>query len=144
MQLGFSDGIYNKSKGGITVNGWQCEYLPYLVEFDNYGASMHPGKPNTTEGEFDWIWGYDEITWFAHQSKQYRTEWLHYAWNWVKQTDINGHLEMPGGRMLASPLDNKKWYYGNNPSSVVPDGMGDEETIREIWSSDVAKPKLND
>ncbi len=144
LKLGFSDGIYNKSKGGMTVNGWQCKFLPYLVEFDNYGPSKHPGKPNTIEGEFDWIWGYDEITWFAHQSNQYRSEWLHYAWDWVSKTDTNGHLEMPGGRMLASPIDKMKWYYGNNPSSFVPEGMGDEETVRAIWSSDAAKPKLGD
>ncbi len=133
LQLGFSDGIYNKSKGGITVNGWQCKHLPYLVEFDNYGMSRHPGKPNTQQGGFDWIWGYDEITWFAHQSKEYRDKWLWYAWNWVKKTDPNGHLEMPGERVCASP--DIHWYYANNPSQAVPDGMGDEETIREIWSS---------
>src|SRR5208282_2777142 len=31
LQLGFSDGIYNKSKGGVTFSGWKCEHLPYLV-----------------------------------------------------------------------------------------------------------------
>jgi hypothetical protein len=141
LQLGFSDGIYNHSKGGMTVNGWRCEYLPYLVEFDNYGGSKHPGQPNV-QGEFDWIWGYDEITWFAHQSKEYRTNWLKYAWNWVRTTDANGYLEMPGGRVTASP--DIYWYYANIPIPAVPTGMGDEETIREIWSSDAAKPKLGD
>jgi len=141
LQLGFSDGIYNHSKGGMTVNGWRCEYLPYLVEFDNYGGSKHPGQPNV-QGEFDWIWGYDEVTWFAHQSKEYRATWLKYAWNWVRTTDTNGYLEMPGGRVAASP--DIYWYYANNPIPAVPTGMGDEETIREIWSSDAAKPKLGD
>jgi hypothetical protein len=140
LQLGFSDGIYNKSKGGMTVNGWRCEHLPYMVEFDNYGMSRHPGKPNTQQGGFDWIWGYDEITWFAHQDKEYREKWLWYAWNWVRKTDPNGHLEMPGGRVCASP--DIHWYYANNPSPAVPTGMGDEETIYKIWSSDAAKPKL--
>ena len=141
LQLGFSDGIYNRSKGGMTVNGWRCEHLPYLVEFDNYGGSRHPGQPNV-QGEFDWIWGYDEITWFAHQSKEYRANWLKYAWNWVRTTDTNGYLEMPGGRVTTSP--DIHWYYANNLSPAVPTGMGDEEPIREIWSSDSAKPKLGD
>ncbi len=141
LQLGFSDGIYNHSKGGMTVNSWRCEYLPYLVEFDNYGGSNHPGQPNV-QGEFDWIWGYDEVTWFAHQSKEYRANWLKYAWNWVRTTDTNGYLEMPGGRVAASP--DIHWYYANNPIPAVPTGMGDEETIREIWSSDAAKPILGD
>ena len=46
LKLGFSDGLYNRSKGGITYSGWSCEHLPYLVEFDNYGVSKHPGQPN--------------------------------------------------------------------------------------------------
>ena len=45
LQLGHSDGIYNRSKGGLTFSGWKCEHLPYLVELDNYGASRTPGRP---------------------------------------------------------------------------------------------------
>jgi hypothetical protein len=138
LQLGFSDGIYNKSKGGMTVNGWRCEHLPYLVEFDNYGVSQHPGQPNTT-GEFNWVWGYDEITWFAHQPKEYRANWLKYAWNWVRTTDTNGYVEMPGGRTARSP--DTQWYYANNPSPAVPTGMGDEDAIRAVWAADAAKQR---
>ena len=43
LKLGFSDGIYDKSKGGRTFSGWTCDHLPYFVEFDNYGVSRHPG-----------------------------------------------------------------------------------------------------
>ena len=136
LKLGFSDGIYNRSKGGIAPGGWTCEHLPYLVEFDNYGVSSAPGQPGQGHGGFDWIWGYDEITWFAHQSKQYRSNWLRYAWNWVRQTDPNGHLQMPGSRTMRSPLDNMKWYHANRPSPAVPDGLDDEEAIRAIWGTD--------
>jgi len=136
LKLGFSDGIYNRSKGGVTYSGWTCEHLPYLVEFDNYGVSDHPGEANATGANFVWIWGYDEITWFAQQSKAYRGEWLHYAWDWVRRTDPNGFLEMPGSRTMSSPLDHKRWYYANNPSAAVPDGWGDEGTIRAIWAAD--------
>ncbi|HEX3857878.1 MAG TPA: hypothetical protein VHY30_11355, partial [Verrucomicrobiae bacterium] len=113
LKLGFSDGLYNKSKGGKTFSGWTCDHLPYFVDFDNYGVSRHPGQPNE-KGQFDWIWGYDEITWFAHQPKDYRAQWLHYAWNWVRNTDTNGWLEMPGSRTAVSP--DTKWYFANNPS----------------------------
>ena len=75
LKVGFSDGIYGRSKGGLTFSGWECEHLPYLVELDNYGASRQPGK---AKAGGNWVWGYDEITWFAHQSKQYRNDWLHY------------------------------------------------------------------
>jgi hypothetical protein len=138
LKLGFSDGLYNRSKGGITYSGWACEHLPYLVEFDNYGVSKHPGQPNPpgSGNGFDWVWGYDEITWFAHQSKEYRRNWLRYALDWVKNTDPNGHLEMPGSRTETSPLDHKNWYYANSPSAAVPDGLGDEEAIKAIWAGE--------
>ena len=137
LKVGFSDGIYGRSKGGLTFSGWKCEHLPYLVEIDNWGASRKPGQSGA--GGI-WIWGYDEITWFAHQSQPYRADWLRYAWDWVRRTDPNGYLQMPGSRTLASPLDRKRWYYANTPSPAVPDGLGDEEAIRAIWAADAAPP----
>jgi hypothetical protein len=103
-----------------------------LVELDNYGVSQHPGQPNAT-GEFNWVWGYDEITWFAHQPKDYRAKWLQYAWDWVRKTDTNGWLEMPGGRTARSP--DTQWYFANNPSPAVPTGLGDEDAIRAVWAN---------
>ena len=135
LKVGFSDGIYGRSKGGQTISGWSCEHLPYLVELDNWGVSRQPGQAGAGG---NWIWGYDEITWFAHQPKADRSDWLRYAWDWVRKTDTNGFLEMPGSRTEASPLDHKRWYYANTPSPAVPDGMGDEDAIRAIWASDAA------
>jgi hypothetical protein len=136
LKVGFSDGIYGRSKGGMTFSGWSCEHLPYLVEIDNWGASRHPGQPK--QGGI-WVWGYDEITWFAHQSQEYRSRWLRYAWDWVRTIDPNGHLQMPGSRTMRSPLDGKRWYYANNPSQAVPDGLGDEAAIRAIWAADTTR-----
>ena len=135
MQVGFSDGIYGRSKGGTTFSGWRCEHLPYLVELDNWGVSKQPGQAGAGG---NWVWGYDEITWFAHQSKQYRSDWLRYAWNWVRKTDPNGYLEMPGSRTMRSPLDHRFWYHANMQSAKVPNGLDDEEAIRAIWASDSA------
>jgi hypothetical protein len=135
MQVGFSDGIYGRSRGGTTFSGWRCEHLPYLVELDNWGVSKQPGQAGAGG---NWVWGYDEITWFAHQSKQYRSDWLRYAWNWVRKTDPNGYLEMPGGRTMRSPLDHRNWYHANMQSAKVPNGLDDEEAIRAIWASDSA------
>jgi hypothetical protein len=135
LELGFSDGLYRRSKGGITPSGWTCDHLPYLVEFDNYGVSKAPGQAGQGHGGFDWVWGYDEITWFAHQPVQYRSDWLRYAWDWVGQVDTNAHLEMPGSRTMTSPLDHKKWYYANDASAAVPEGLGDEEAILAIWKA---------
>jgi hypothetical protein len=133
LKLGFSDGLYGRSKGGQTFSDWTCEHLPYLVELDNYGVSRHPGKPSET-GEFNWVWGYDEITWFAHQPKAYRASWLQYAWDWVRKTDTNAFLEMPGSRTAVSP--DTRWYFANNPGPAVPNGLGDEDAIRAVWAGD--------
>ncbi len=143
LKLGFSDGLYHRSKGGRTFSGWTCEHLPYFVEFDNYGVSRHPGQPNT-KGEFNWVWGYDEITWFAHQPKEYRARWLKYAWDWVRRTDPNGWLEMPGSRTARSP--DTQWYFANDPGPAVPTGLGDEDAIRAVWAADArdaATPRAN-
>ena len=132
LQLGYLDSIFLRSKGGRTFSGWQCEHLPYLVELDNYGVSSRPGQPG--QGE-DWVWGYDEISWFANQSPEYRAQWLRYAWNWVRTTDPDGFLEMPGSRTETSPLNHRRWYSANRPSAATPDGLNDEETIRAIWKT---------
>jgi hypothetical protein len=138
LKVGFSDGIYGKSKGGTTFSCWRCDHLPYLVELDNWGVSHHPGEANPP-GNFIWVWGYDEITWFAHQTKEYRANWLRYAWDWVAKTDANGFLQMPGSRTASSPEIH--WYYANNPSDTVPTGLGDESAIREIWAEDANHPR---
>jgi hypothetical protein len=133
LQLGFSDGIYNRSKGGKTFSGWMCEHLPYIVELDNYGRSKNPGQANQG-GDFLWVWGYDEITWFALQPPEYRAKWLQYAWDWVRKTDPNGYLEMPGGRTASS--SELHWYFANNPSDACPTGRGDDDAIRAVWAGD--------
>jgi hypothetical protein len=136
LELGFSDGLYGRSKGGVTPSGWSCAHLPYLVEIDNWGASRHPGEAR--QGGI-WVWGYDEITWFAHQSERYRAAWLRYAWDWVPRTDPAGHLQMPGSRTLRSPRDGMRWYHANRPSEAVPVGLGDEAAIRAIWEADAVR-----
>ena len=117
----------------MTPSGGGCDHLPYLVELDNWGVSRQPGA---AKAGGIWVWGYDEITWFAHQSKEYRANWLKYAWDWVRATDRNGYLQMPGSRTLRSPRDGKRWYHANTPSPAVPDGLGDEEAIRAVWAGD--------
>jgi len=143
LEVGYSDGIYGRSKGGIAPSGWKCEHLPYLVEFDNFGSNRGSGQASQTKSASIWTWGYDEIDWLAHQPEAYRNEWLHYAWNWLKEHDRDGFLEMPGGRMLADgPPDpreaNRKlrWYFANTQSPACPQGFSQEETIKAIWLAD--------
>jgi hypothetical protein len=131
LQLGHVDSLYGRSKGGKTFSGWSCAHLPYLVELDNWGISSAPGRP----GQRWYIWGYDEIYWFARQSDKVRADFLAYADQWLRQNDPAGHLQMPGSRCLALPLHGEAWYYANRPSQAVPGGWGDEDVIRKIWSN---------
>jgi hypothetical protein len=132
LQVGYADSIYLRSKGGITPSGWSCKHLPYLVEFDNFG-SHNPG--HFSQSPF--IWGWDEITWFALRPEAERNAWLRYAWNWVKKTDPNGHLEMPGSRVLSpGRAGGPRWYWANTRSAACPNGFNTEETIEEIWEAD--------
>jgi len=133
LKMGAFDSIYGRSMGGVAPSGWQCEHLPYLVELDNWGVSGQPGRPHAGSC---WVWGYDEISWFAHQDEAYRNQWLHYAWDWVREHDPNGFFQMPGSRILHSPVDGHGWYYANTLSEAVPHGFGQEETIKAIWSKD--------
>jgi hypothetical protein len=135
LKVGYSDGMYGRSKGGRTFSGWTCEHLPYLVELDNFGASRHPGQPGGPTERL-YVWGYDEITWFAHQTKEYRAKWLQYAWDWLRDTDSNAHLQMPGSRTATS--SDIRWYFANNKSDAVPNGSDDEAAIRAVWANDTA------
>ncbi|MHC5057161.1 MAG: sialidase family protein [Planctomycetota bacterium] len=125
--------IFGRSKGGFAPSGWRCESAPYLVEFDNYGYS---GRGGESVGGI-WVWGYDEISWFAHQPEGYRNRWLRYAHGWVKEHAPGGHLQMPTRRILAAPVDGNVWMFqGNTRSEACPNGFSVEDTIRDIWAAE--------
>ena len=131
LEAGFRHAIYGKSLGGRTPSGWSCDSLPFLVEFDNYGCSASPGIHLE---EKMWVWGWDEICWFAHQPKSYRNEFLRYAWKRVRELDSNGYLQMPGARKLADPVNGQARYHANTPSPACPNGFGQEQTIKDLWA----------
>ncbi|RJO63455.1 MAG: hypothetical protein C4523_20110 [Myxococcales bacterium] len=125
------DRIYGRTLGGVTPGGWTAERLPYLVEVDNWGSS---GQGGQNIGGI-WIWGWDEIGWFARLSEPERNQWLDYAWNWVRQTDAYGHFQFPTRRVLADPVGEAYWYYANRPSSSCGLGFNQEGAIKAIWES---------
>ena len=135
LEMGFLDAIYGRSKGGITPSGWRCESLPFLVEFDNWHSS---GKGGQSIGP-GWGWGYDEMSWFARQSKSYRNDWLRYAWNWVREHDKNGYVQFATRRILCDPIGDIEMYQANTKSSACPHGFGQEDTIKAIWTNNSVK-----
>lgn len=132
LRVNHLDGLYGKSLGCITPSGWTCESLPYLVEIDNYGKEEPVNVADTTSY---FPWGWDEISWYAQQPETYRNEWLQYAWNWIKETDPNGHIEMPGLRGICCPNETENTYRANTRSKACPSGYNQEETIKAIWAS---------
>ena len=131
LKVGYADSIFGRSKGGISPSGWTCEHLPFLVEFDNFGRS-NPGEPSKSP----FIWGWDEITWFALLPEAERNDWLRYAWQWVRATDPNGYLQMPGSRILTPGTpDGPRWYWANTRSESCPNGSNTEETIQRLWET---------
>ncbi|MFV0331623.1 MAG: hypothetical protein ACK5KL_17680 [Dysgonomonas sp.] len=133
LEVGYQDAIYTKSKGCISPSGWECEHLPYLVEFDNYGRGK---DANIADHESHYVWGWDEISWLSLQPEEYRNEWIKYAYNWLKDTDSAGHLEMPGFRMITCPNETENSYRANTKSEDCPFGYSQEETIKKLWTSD--------
>jgi len=134
LEIGYTDSLFTRSKGGITPSGWTCEHLPFLVEFDNFGGRNQGVSSRGTI----FIWGFDEITWFSTLPEAERNLWLHYAWNWIQKNDPNGHLEMPGSRLIT-PARNSgapRWYWANTRSEACPAGSNTEQTIKEIWAAD--------
>jgi hypothetical protein len=131
LEVNYLDALFNKSKGGITPNGWSCESLPYLVELDNYGRG---NKANIADTSSIFVWGWDEISWFSLQDKVYRNQWLEYAHKWIKQTDPAGHLQMPVNRMITCPNESQNSYRANTKSPACPIGYSQEDTIKRIWT----------
>lgn len=125
------DALYKKSKGCISPSGWKCKHLPYLVEFDNYGRGK---EPNVADLASHFVWGWDEISWLSLQPEAYRNHWLAYAYHWLRRTDSDGHLEMPGCRMITCPNETEGSYRANTKSIACPVGYSQEETIKRLWS----------
>lgn len=129
-------GIYGKSLGGMTHSGWETDTLPYCVEIDNYGDNLDMlHKPVVDCYE---CWGMDEINWFAHQPAWYRAEFLQYAYDWVRDVAPGKcFLAMPGERCIRLRDEQgniiNRLYSAFDPARH-PNGFGDENVIKEIWS----------
>ncbi|MEN8156465.1 MAG: hypothetical protein ABFS10_05915 [Bacteroidota bacterium] len=130
LEIDHLDALYGKSWGGITPSGWECEHLPYLVEFDNFGINSEPGNPVATS---HFIWGYDEISWFSLMSSTEQASWLTYAYHWLSQTDPDGFLQMPTCRVVVDGVQDRYKYKANKNSEACPRGSGLERKIKMLW-----------
>jgi hypothetical protein len=134
LEVGFEDAIYGLSAGGMTAAGWRTASLPYLVELDNYDCTNHPGTQDP--GDLFHPFGWDEISWFAHQTPKYQSSWLIQAVAWLTHTDPSGYFEMPGIRPLCDNIfknhSSIDYYYASKAAGQG--GFAQEDTIRQIWA----------
>ena len=138
------------SLGGITPAGWECDSLPFLVEIDNWGGySLEPSEfDDPSKRVSAGRWGWDDISWFAHQSDEDRRAFLEYAHRWTEAIHPDAFFQMPVRRTLDRAAMEMKGYGGtagkidkyhaNTASEDAPFGFGDEDSIARIWESDEA------
>ena len=138
LQLGFSDGIYGRSKGGKTFSGWTCEHLPYFVELDNYGvadirASRMPKGTSLGMGLRR-----NHLVWPSDQRISRQLARLRLGLG--AETDLTeprnagrAHGEFTGNALV----------FRQQPQCVGADRVGDEEAIRAVWAADEANPPRN-
>ena len=135
LEKGALDAIYGKSLGGKTHSGWSCDHLPYVVELDNYGGVQEIDTVNVPGIDY-WPWGFDEISWFANQPKEFRKTFIDSAYQRVRELDDNGFFEMTGSRPATyyysdTNSTESSWYY-----ALMWD---DNTTIKEVWNKYAAK-----
>lgn len=126
-------GLHQRSLGGLHPKGWYIESNPYLVEFDNYGIGEQVGC-NATPSFY--LYGWDEISWFAAQPEYYRNNILKYTYYKIKCMDKNGHLNMPGRRNINLTPGGLETIYRANTGN-----FNQQITIKNIWNGQFASPQ---
>lgn len=60
-----------------------------------------------------------------------------YAFDWLRQNDPNGHLQMCVIRMVTGEVGKQslRSYFANTKSPSCPVGYSQEETIKAIWNT---------
>ena len=132
VEARYLDGIIGRTRAGTTPSGWYTDRLPYLVEFDNFGTSNHPGSPL----DDIFCWGYDEISWIANVSEAYARTFVTQTVAWFDKNDPMGHLEMPGMRFAAgarAEIGGPQVYRCNTAGTACPTGRNLEKTIKTLW-----------
>ena len=137
IRKGRVDSIYGRSLGGLTHSGWTCEHLPYLIELDNWGND--PKQFGTRNDADITVWGYDEISWFANQTDEYRHLFLTKIPDELADADSEGYFAMPGQRIayIHSKNDTKavSYTYFAYDKRLKKEGFGDQSVIKAVWKN---------
>ncbi len=131
LEKGYLDSVIGYTRGGRTPSGWSTGRVPYILEFDNFGSSSHPGAYNWGD---NFVWGYDEISWFSRLDGEYACQWLEYAVDYMRSVDPAGYIQMPGCRVAVDGPE--RFYRCNTASEATPTGRSTEETIKRLWKNE--------
>ncbi len=105
-----------RSAGGIHPLGFNIDHNITILEFDNYGVSATPGV--ATPNAF-YVWGYDDITWFALQPEWYRNQFLTECNNYLKNNSLDSEGKQvyfiePSLRRIITGSQTLTYTPGNN------------------------------
>lgn len=131
LKMGYLDSIIGVTPSGTTPSGWYAERYPYILEFDNFGVSDHPGSAALGD---HYVWGYDEISWMYLQTPEYQSEFLQLSADYLRRYDPAGYVQMPGARIVRLEGGEFRQYRCNTRSEACPEGHSQEETIKRIWT----------
>ena len=162
VEAGYLDSIYGDSRGGRTPSGWSADSLPYLVELDNFGRHPTPGRPTPETffvwgyDEIDWFMlqekeersrmlrylhaflkenhpnGHLEMPSRRCLTEENETVWRHPDRDWLEKYAQDEFMRWsfdPDG----SARIRRRYYSANHPSDACPFGLGDEDTITELF-----------
>lgn len=130
---------------GLHPGGWECDDAPVLLEVDNWhGYSLEPdpalwldGSRRAAAGR----WGWDDVSWYAHQTIGDRRGFLAYADAWVHLQGSEWHFQPVVRRSLGRaamerPDGSRMAYYrANDRSEACPDGWGDEAALAKLFAA---------
>ena len=130
---GHADSVYKKRIERTSPSGWTTDKYPYLVHLDNYDDGV-----NGDHSKMENIWGWDETSWYLNQPQWYRVTFMKELYDKIKGYNENGHFALvmkgSGGKNLKGEV-----YAVNNKSEYCPEGSGDEEFIKIIFSGNEKK-----
>lgn len=133
LEFGFHDAIYGNSTGATNPVGDKLPTIPYVVFFSS-GTSQ--GKITENHGD-DYVWGYDEISWFSILSRKEKMNFIEEYADWIKRKDLVGYLQMPGivPLFINTPPYREQLFYANKKGGTIKTGYNIEKAIINVWSN---------
>lgn len=130
---------------GIHPGGWECEDAPVLLEVDNWhGVSLPQDAAlwmDMNKRAAAGRWGWDDVSWLAHQTPAERHGFLAYAEAWSRLQGPEWYFQPPVRRPLGRGAWQRQdgtailYYHANRRTWACPHGWGDEDALAALFSA---------